>query len=849
MESTIVIKVKYGETLRRFNARVNEAGRLDLDMGGLREKVLSLFNFASDVDLTLTYIDEDGDIVTFVDEEDLHDVMRQSLNPLRISVKLNSDKGGRSYTRSSGSSTPMRSPRVQYPLPNLNSGVSEFLKSVPEPFREALSKLSLDFVSRPASSTPGLAELFDSFSKLGQSYINPLSEFQAGTESSAHSGAAGNPMGASMTKGPEASKDDGATSEAMPNTKFEEPTYKTKASKDDGTTSEVMPNTKSEEPTCKTNKKVDLGKGIKDVDASVTPTSGPMNLNASLPGDSFPSGFISANPASVDAFCGSKEEVNMLRDRKAKGIEWENFKSVESNFPTSDNKEARKSNEPWKSVGSGFFASTADSKRNSAMDSKNTNLGGSTSTTMFPNLNLINECPFAGIPVASDSAVPPLHYGSRVLPLFKRGYNHSEGMGGIFHRGVSCDGCGVHPITGPRFKSKVKDNYDLCSICFSEMGNDTDYIRMDRPVSHRHPHSFKGFYDPNSRVRPPPLHHVLRAGGMKPCRPKLESRFILDVNVMDGTVMTPSTPFTKIWRMRNNGNVVWPQGTQLMWIGGDKLSNAISVELQISSNGLPVDNELDVAVDFTAPELPGQYTSYWRMASPSGQKFGQRVWVLIQVDASLKDSLYDSFNGLNLNLPPASSGITGPEMVNMPFEPVVDSFPAPNNPNRAKDLVEPIVYSHPNKDQEQNFPINDTLLVGGGVSNPVTPVAPATVSYPVIDLSEVAPALPSPSADVVLLPKADVVPSPKADVEQTLLRELEEMGFKQIDLNKEILRMNEYDLEQSVDDLCGVAEWDPILEELQEMGFCDKETNKRLLQKNNGSIKRVVMDLIAGEKM
>lgn len=52
---------------------------------------------------------------------------------------------------------------------------------------------------------------------------------------------------------------------------------------------------------------------------------------------------------------------------------------------------------------------------------------------------------------------------------------------------------------------------------------------------------------------------------------------------------------------------------------------------QVPENGLPVDRELDIAVDFTAPASPGRYISYWKMASPSGQKFGQRVWVLIQV--------------------------------------------------------------------------------------------------------------------------------------------------------------------------------------------------------------------------
>jgi next-to-BRCA1 protein 1 len=56
--------------------------------------------------------------------------------------------------------------------------------------------------------------------------------------------------------------------------------------------------------------------------------------------------------------------------------------------------------------------------------------------------------------------------------------------------------------------------------------------------------------------------------------------------------------------------------------------------------------------------------------------------------------------------------------------------------------------------------------------------------------------------------------------EEKLLRELEEMGFRQIDLNKEILRQNNYNLEQSVDDLCGVNEWDPLLAELEEMVRC-----------------------------
>ena len=55
--------------------------------------------------------------------------------------------------------------------------------------------------------------------------------------------------------------------------------------------------------------------------------------------------------------------------------------------------------------------------------------------------------------------------------------------------------------------------------------------------------------------------------------------------------------------------------------------------------GVKVGDEIDVAVDFIAPELPGRYISYWRMADSTGHKFGQRVWVLIQVSSTASIAL------------------------------------------------------------------------------------------------------------------------------------------------------------------------------------------------------------------
>ena len=176
-----------------------------------------------------------------------------------------------------------------------------------------------------------------------------------------------------------------------------------------------------------------------------------------------------------------------------------------------------------------------------------------------------------------------------------------------------------------------------------------------------------------------------------------------------------------------------------------------------------------------------------------------------------------------------------------------------DNSNKDSDLPKPSKYwftepekpmykQQPKNEQEQKFPINDNLLVGHGVSTPPATEAISSVLYPVIDLteepsddffSESAPALPVPAP--VTYPASSVVnatssappifydaspsegTSRKNAQEEALLKELEEMGFKQVSLNKEILRLNEYNLEQSVDDLCGVSEWDPMLEELEEM--------------------------------
>ncbi|KAH9621004.1 hypothetical protein KSS87_005391 [Heliosperma pusillum] len=773
--ASLVFKVKYEETLRRFNVAIDGDQQLDLSMEGLRLKICSLFNL-SDADFRLTYEDEDDDVVTLVEDADLHDVVRQGLNPVRITVHLNSAQSAQSTSPSRNAASSIPSSQSVQPnvaealshvllnlgksIPNFqqntNPDVAKFVRSVQDPLAQALSKLSLDVSSKTASTSPILGDLFEGLSKIGQSYVTTATS-NSGSSSVTSRNDVGN-----------GSKPDS-----------------------EGRNDEVFAN------------------GINNND-----NIGTADLTKPAPKITQAAG----GDASVKyPLCSS---FSFDKGKSACNESSSNKKSSSCGMKNKDNAAQKKG------VGfnAGFLKSAPVNASETAIRDATERMRGFQS---YRESMPLGECPFGGLSLRDDQFFKP----------YNRSLSKADSLGPIFHKGVRCDGCGVLPITGPRFKSKVKHDYDLCSICFSRMGNDVDYARIDFPLTYGHPWSFK---TPDVKSL---RQCMMRKHAPKHLRSRLDSRFITDVNVMDGTAMAPLTPFTKIWRMRNNGTLPWNNGLQLLWIGGDRFSPSDSVEIQVPPTGVDVGLELDIAVDFIAPDLPGRYISYWRMAESSGHKFGQRVWVQIQVDSSV-DLTLESSPMLNLNLPPDSNEAIFPEVVDVKTEPEFIVEVGESSANR------PIPEQNNIETLSLNFPTNGDLLIDGDVVYPSAPTADGPVSPPVGPLSFSYPEVDFQSYNVndASAPSPSVTLDEENKAEEKLLKELSQMGFKQVDLNKEVLRMNEYDLDRSVDDLCDVSEWDPILEELKEMGFEDKETNKKLLVKNNGSITRVVMDLIAEEK-
>lgn len=744
MAASIVVKVQYGDILRRFSSQIVD-GKLDLDMNALREKVHSLYSFPVGSELILTYIDEDKDVVTLADEEDLNDIVRQSLNPLRITVKLNTKRSARSQSKSSGNSTPVREPQVQILLQVKSTSATEVLNSLPDTVRETILKLSTD-LGFDTNSPTGSADLLDSLAKMGLSYLKGVSV--SGTKS----GPLESSTDATVTK---EKSSFGTTQVSEKKRNDREQNNKSGFSENFVMKATDIENVKDKPSTLSAKTTPDSFSGTgghkQDEDNNFCLHDAKGNCNT---------GSSEGNKVGNNARSGHK----MGAKKSIESRQWRNHvigAQPSNNARSGHMIEAKKSigprqvwdSEPWNGIESSF--------------------------SNFPSVNKLQH-PHGTVP-------------------FKRSSNPSDGISSIFHSGVRCDGCGIHPISGPRFKSIMMEDYDLCSICFAGIGTKAGYIRMDRPVSYKDPMQQYSLGRPSAL----PADHS-----------KLDSCFIHDVSILDGTIMSPSTQFTKVWRMRNNGSVVWPHGTHLVWIGGNMFSKALSCGIEIPAGGYPVDEEIDIAVDFTAPVHPGRYVSYWRMSTLSGHKFGQRVWVLIQVNSSFKDPLSENVHGFNLNWPPVSGGvIMDYQDKNARGNPIYQDglFKFENYGNYGKAIMEHQANT-PNKGLGFSLPTDSTLLGEGAKPNSALLEASLPVKNPAVDLSKVEPVSVTHYSDAGVPGSMVGVGQGKDEVEKTLLQELEEMGFKQVDLNKKFLRNNDYDLEQTLNDLCA---WDHVLEDLQ----------------------------------
>lgn len=122
----------------------------------------------------------------------------------------------------------------------------------------------------------------------------------------------------------------------------------------------------------------------------------------------------------------------------------------------------------------------------------------------------------------------------------------------------------------------------------------------------------------------------------------LKAVFLRDT-VQDGTIFTANQVFQQTWVLRNEGTVAWPAGCSVKFVGGDYMghidpthpagvSELISAsESTICYAPLEPGQEFSFTVLLRTPPRAGKVISYWRLTTPTGLKFGHRLWCDVNV--------------------------------------------------------------------------------------------------------------------------------------------------------------------------------------------------------------------------
>lgn len=91
----------------------------------------------------------------------------------------------------------------------------------------------------------------------------------------------------------------------------------------------------------------------------------------------------------------------------------------------------------------------------------------------------------------------------------------------------------------------------------------------------------------------------------------------VDVNIPDNTPMSRGQDFVKTWKIKNIGACTWGAGYELVFSYGEEMEG----EAQPLSAAIAPGQEVEVSVQFTAPELPGTYFSFWTLQNDKGITF------------------------------------------------------------------------------------------------------------------------------------------------------------------------------------------------------------------------------------
>ncbi|KAJ0398160.1 hypothetical protein ATCC90586_004279 [Pythium insidiosum] len=95
-----------------------------------------------------------------------------------------------------------------------------------------------------------------------------------------------------------------------------------------------------------------------------------------------------------------------------------------------------------------------------------------------------------------------------------------------------------------------------------------------------------------------------------------------------------STEIVKSWKVKNSGDIAWPEGCVLKMQSGRFGVSPFEGDPSLINVAVPPvgpGQEYIIETQLTTPSECGRYRAFWRMTNPAGKCFGHRLWIDVTV--------------------------------------------------------------------------------------------------------------------------------------------------------------------------------------------------------------------------
>lgn len=115
----------------------------------------------------------------------------------------------------------------------------------------------------------------------------------------------------------------------------------------------------------------------------------------------------------------------------------------------------------------------------------------------------------------------------------------------------------------------------------------------------------------------------------------------------NGVTYFTNSNFVLSWKFQNAGETAWPLDTMFMQAHGDQDMGALPWSV---GKSVKPGEEIEIFVEFNAPAKAGLFQSFFRLSHGDNIQFGQKVWVVInlqervpvpEVEEDLKVKVYE----------------------------------------------------------------------------------------------------------------------------------------------------------------------------------------------------------------